>query len=117
MSLNSSFNQSSPPQRPKSLKYHKTDGHARNLCFVLLHGRRLFLSYAYLISGDVSPQENTLTLTFTTHIVTLKGRNFAPLFDSLNVHALESITAVEERYAATEEETESLVTHIDVQTL
>jgi hypothetical protein len=117
MSLNYSFNKRETLSEKKSLTYYDTYGHARNVCFVQASGTTLFLNYTYLISGEFSPEEDTITITFTTHIVTLQGHNLGPVCDSLAVQSLQHITTVDERYAATEEETASYVTHIDVKPL
>lgn len=71
----------------------------RNLCFVQPDGNRLFLNYAYLVSGEYSPEANTIKLVYTTHEITLKGRNLEDLFESLMRHVPKQIRALEERYS------------------
>jgi hypothetical protein len=61
-----------------------------------------------------SPDEGTITLTFTPLIITLKGHRLSSLFDSLAAQSRRHITTVEERYAAVEN-SESFITHITVQ--
>jgi hypothetical protein len=112
MSLNYSFNKRDTPEKTKPVTYYDTDGHTRNLCFAPSNGTKLFLSYAYLISGELSPEEGTIT--FTTHIITLKGHRLSSPFDSLAAQSRCRITTVEERYAAVEN-SESFITHITVQ--
>lgn len=125
MSLSYKFNKANPEaaegegetrQRVKEASYYVEAGPARNVCFALLDGTRLFLNYSYLISGTFSPETNTIVLTFTTHAITLKGYNLGPLFDGLTTHSLRQIVAINERYAETDEP-ESLVTEIAVQSL
>lgn len=114
MSLTYSFNKSSPPSEPQSLTYYDTDARVRNVFFVPRDGAELFLNYAYLIAGEISPEKNAITLTFTTHTVTLQGRKLADLFSRLSGHGAQRIEALEERYAATET-AENIVTQIKVQ--
>lgn len=114
MSLSFSFNKSGTPSEPKSLTYYETDVYVRNVYFVPRDGSELSLNYAYLVSGELLPEKNVITLTFTTHTVTLRGRKLADLFNRLSVHGAYRIEAVEERYAETEE-AESIVMQIDVQ--
>ncbi len=53
---------------PPDLSMDETENYAtpsqvRNLCFVQPDGKRLFLNYAYLVSGEYSPETNTIVLT------------------------------------------------------
>lgn len=114
MSLNYSFDKDRPSSKPKSMTYYDTDGHTRNISFAQADGTKLFLNYAYLISGAFSPNESTITLTFTTHLITLKGHNLSPVCDGLAAQSIQRITIVEERYAGVEEGV-SFVTQMTVQ--
>lgn len=83
----------------KSIEHHAEASAVRNICFVQPDGKKTFLNYAYLVSGEYSPDDSTIKLTFTTHIVTLKGNNFEELFDALNKHEPKTIIAVDKRYS------------------
>jgi len=111
--LSDRFNRIGNASKEAGLAYYTTDAHVRNVYFVLLDGKSYFLNYDNLNSGEFLPEENTITLTFTTHIVTLKGRNLSDLFTHLSAHGVREIKMIHERYAAAEE-TGSLVTHIEV---
>ena len=115
MSLNYSFTPRDPAT-PKSLTYHDTDAFVRTVCFAQADGETLFLNYAYLISAGYTPADGSITLVFTTHIVTLKGVNLQAACDRLAAHAVRQVAAIEERYALLGGE-DPFVTQILVQQL
>lgn len=86
----------------------------RNLCLVPLSGKMLFLNYSYLMSGEYSPDDGTITLTFTTHTVTLKGRNLENLFADFVNHMPKIVSCVDERYADIKSESDIQVSKIDI---
>lgn len=79
--------------------FYPSESNTRNLCLIWLDGRMQFLNYAYLISGEFNPNENKIILTFTTHIIVMKGSGLQSLFKSLNNHLPQTITEIEERYS------------------
>jgi hypothetical protein len=107
-------NKNDPPKSEagKEIERYDSPGNVRNLCLVQPDGKRLFLNYAYLISGEFLPDDNSITLTYTTHVIKLKGHNLQPLHESLMAHVPKQITCVEKRYEATKEETETVVSEI-----
>lgn len=90
-------------------------GPVRNLCFIQPNGDRLFLNYAYLIAGAFSAENNVITLSYTSHSITLKGRHLGDLFESLMAQTPRQIACLEKRYIETREETETVVTEIVIQ--
>ena len=96
------------------IEQFSTPGHVRNLCFVQPDGKRLFLNYAYLVSGEYKPEENIVVLTYTTHEITLKGRSLTDLYNSLMAHMLKQVVAIDKRYEATKETTEPIVFEIAI---
>lgn len=80
---------------------YSTSGNIRNICFVLIDGTKLFLSYSYLVSGEHSPAESTITLNFTSISIILKGIHLEPLFFDIMLQMPKMIVAVDERYNAT----------------
>lgn len=104
----------SKPDDTQEIENYSTTGHVRNLCFVQTDGKRLFLNYAYLVSGEYSPEANTIKLVYTTHEITLKGRNLECLFESLMSHVPRQIVAVDKRYEGTKEESEIVVNAINI---
>lgn len=104
----------SNPNDTQEIENYSTTGHVRNLCFVQTDGKRLFLNYAYLVSGEYSPEANTIKLIYTTHEITLKGRNLEGLFESLMGHVPRQIVAVEKRYEGTKEEGDTVILEINI---
>jgi hypothetical protein len=91
-----------------------THSHARNLCIVWEDGKRMFLNYAYLISGELLPDDSTLILTFTTHTVQLKGNRLETLFEEFTGHLIKQIACTDERYNATLDNDEIIINEINV---
>lgn len=105
-------NDASQTDDRKEADRYATAGHVRNLCFIQPNGEQLFLNYAYLISGAFSPENNIITLSYTTHIITIKGHHLDVLFDSLMAQIPKQIVCVDKRYEAAIDETETVVTEI-----
>jgi len=95
-----------PTQREKPLQdggkayevFYSEESNARNISFVWQDGRRVFLNYSYLVSGEYSPEENRLTLTFTTQVLIFKGVNLENLFYEVMNHSVRQVICVDERY-------------------
>ena len=97
--------------------FYDSPNNARNLCFIWPDGKRQFISYAYLVGGELNPSTNgnVLTLNFTAYIVTLKGYGLEALFTALLDHLPRQIIQVEERYTQVNGTENTLVTTIVVQ--
>lgn len=104
----------SNPNNTQEIENYSTTGHVRNLCFVQVDGKRLFLNYAYLVSGEYLPEANTIKLVYTTHEITLKGRNLEGLFESLMAHMSRQIVAVEKRYEGMKEGGDTVILEINI---
>lgn len=91
-----------------------SQSHARNLCIIWEDGKRMFLNYAYLISGELLPDDSMLILTFTTHTVQLKGSRLETLYEEFTGHLIKQIACTDERYNATVENDETVVNEIVV---
>lgn len=85
--------------QPNEPVNYPTAGDVRNLCFVQPDGKRQFLNYAYLISGEYDPEASEIKLTYTTHVVALKGYNLEALFESLMVQVPKEIVGIDNRYS------------------
>jgi hypothetical protein len=96
--------------------FYQSSGHARNVCFVWSNEKRLFLNYAYLVSGEFNPNEekNLITLTFSSHTVSLHGYNLETLFTALMEHLPRLIIEVDSRYTHISEGKKSIVLDIRV---
>lgn len=93
---------------------YKTASNTRNLIFILKDGKCHFLNYAYLVSGEYSPDDNVITLIYTTHTITLKGETLEPLFEALVSHLPRIIRCMDERYNETENEGDYKVNDIEI---
>lgn len=88
---------------------YSTPSQVRNLCFVQPDGNRLFLNYAYLVAGEYSPEANKIKLIYTTHEITLIGRNLGELFESIMAHVPRQIVVVDKRYKGIRDNNEIIV--------
>lgn len=97
--------------------FYQSSGHARNICFVWSNEKRLFLNYAYLVAGEFNPNEekNIITLTFSSHIVSLSGYNLESLYNSLLDHLPRFIVVTDARYALNLDNKEVIVIEITVE--
>ncbi len=89
-------------------------GNARNICFSWPDGRRVFLNYAYLISGEFDSINNLITLQFTTHEASIKGIGLNELFGLLLQHKIQKIAIVDKRYSNLEVETDFAVHDVTI---
>lgn len=94
--------------------FEPTENGVRNVCFVLLDGKHIFLNYNYLVAGEFFPEDNKIVLHFTTHGVTLKGHNLEKLYQDLIQHSPKFITAINDRYSGISSNNIPLVTLIEV---
>ena len=74
----------------------------RNLCLCWPDGRRMFLNYAYLVSGEYQPESNMITLIFTTHTLRLAGEKLDQLFEELIQHLPRILMQIDQRYSTIE---------------
>lgn len=105
--------QAAPVQEVNAVHY-PAPGNVRNLCFAWQDGQRLILNYAYLVSLHFLPEDNCITLTFTTHKVVLNGLRLEGLLAGLMDQYPRIITCSDERYAALADQDTFLVTAITV---
>ena len=87
----------------------------RNLDLVLPDGTCMFLNYAYLVCGTCAKDSLCIILTFTTHVVTIKGLRLKSLYDELLQHLPRTITCADERYNALAEDGEAIVNDMSVE--
>lgn len=85
----------------------------RNVCFVLLDGKQRFLNYNYLVSGEYLPEENKITLQFTTSTITLQGYNLEKLFQGFMQHSPKTVAVTDERYNGISQNNYFVVTGMD----
>lgn len=110
--------QQEPPQDDTAatlVDRYPSHSHARNLCLEWKDGRMMFLNYSYLVSCDYKPKDNSVTMTFTSHIVVMKGVQLEALFKDLMLHLPKVIASKDERYNALAEEKEPIVNDITIE--
>lgn len=79
-------------------KSYPDEGHARSICFVWPDGRRMFLNYSFLVSGEYLPDESNIVLTFTSNTFVLKGVNLEGLFYDIIRQQAKQVTCIDARY-------------------
>jgi hypothetical protein len=114
MNLKTKFGEKEESDEGADIENYASSGQGRRLNFIWPNGKRISLSYAYLVTHEYDPAANTITLIYTTHIVVLEGRNLAPLYDDIFEDRVKTITAIDERYAQTKKEEETVVFGIGV---
>lgn len=90
-------------------------GNVRNVCFAWQNGYKMFFNYAYLVSVELDIQglENSITVFFTSHTITLHGYHLTELFELFMSHIPKHVTEMPIRYAVSSYQ-EPLVTKISV---
>ena len=73
-------------------------GTSRRLTFGLSDGKYKSCNYAFLDDIDYSPDDGTITLTYTKKKVVLKGEKLEALFIALNADLPRIIVCKDERY-------------------
>lgn len=101
----------------ESITNYAVAGNVRNITFIWQDGKKQSLNYSYLVSCEYIPDDNTITMLFTTQIVILKGVKLSGLFDALVAQLPESITCIDARYNSTIEDKMSIVNEIVIQKL
>ncbi|HRH03871.1 MAG TPA: hypothetical protein PLN13_03485 [Bacteroidia bacterium] len=98
--------------KDENLELYPNSGNSRNLLFTWPSGDSEFLNYSYLVGGKFFKEESKIVLTYTSHLVTLKGLNLKDLHDALLLNFPKRIDCVEERYVETLESNDPVVTEI-----
>lgn len=98
-------------------KKYASAGYARNVCFSLPTGQETFLNYAYLVAGVISNDDDNvqIQLTFTSHIVTMKGVGLHSLFHEFLDHIPRFVAQSETRYQELIDENEQVITQITIE--
>jgi hypothetical protein len=73
-------------------------GNVRKLRFRWPDGETLSMNYAYLVNHHYNPSESTLSLTYTTATITIKGSGLNLLDDNLFNDIPKTIEVTESRY-------------------
>ena len=70
----------------------------RNVCFVWPDGRRKFLNYGHLDSGEINVEQDTIHLFFRAESVELIGLRLLPLFEAFMDHKPKFVYCDDARY-------------------
>ena len=93
---------SDPTQRESAVSsiknQYESNSNVRNICFIWPDNSKRFINYAYLISGEYLPEDSTIILTFTSHVVQIKGSHLESLFDDFQTHLPRNVVCLGERY-------------------
>jgi hypothetical protein len=84
----------------------------RNVLFVLASGDEDSSSYNYLVRTRFKKSEGSILLTFTTHVITIKGVNLHSLFRELFEHIPRVVVATDKRYNQVAEKDVPIVNEI-----
>ncbi|WP_306565403.1 hypothetical protein [Flavobacterium lindanitolerans] len=95
-------------------KFDNDKASVKNVCFVLLDGKHIFLNYNYLIAGEFISEANKIVLHFTTHVITLTGKNLEKLYQDFMQHIPKIVIAIDERYSEISQMNSPVVTEIEV---
>lgn len=95
-------------------KTFESAGHVRNLCLTWPDGKRKFMNYAYLVTGEYSPEDGRILLVFTSETIVLVGIRLNLLFNDLLSHLPLDIMMIEQRYSSTVNNNEFAVHQIEV---
>lgn len=106
--------QQATPVPDVNATHYLVPGNVRPICFAWQDGERLILNYAYLVSVHFLPDDNCMTLSFTTHKMVLKGLRLDILFIGLMDQLPRIITCTDERYAALADQDDPVVTSMTV---
>ena len=93
---------------------YEQPGNIRNVCFVMSDGKMIFLNYAYLVAAEHNPDESSITLFFTSHVVRLKGYNLENLYGALMFQLSKQVQCLDERYYGTQNRNDTIVTGIAI---
>lgn len=72
--------------------------YVRNVCFVWPDGRRKFMNYGRLDSGEISPEKDNIRLFFGSEVIELIGLNLENLFTSFALHKRKYVFCDDARY-------------------
>ena len=88
----------------KATDHYPTPSNTRNIIFEWADGRKLFLNYAFLISGELSKENDRMILTFTNCTINVDGIKLQVLFEQLNSQLVRVIKETNSRYTQLESE-------------
>ena len=110
------FNVPANESKQNDIEVHSQPGNTpRYLRLVNIDGSWTTLYYIDLRGMKFSPEENSITLQYTSEAVILKGRNLEKIVDDLESHRVKIIQCTDKRYEAARNEDECIVFEILVE--
>lgn len=97
----------------KATEHYPSASNTRNIIFEWADGRKLFLNYAFLISCELSKDNDRVILIFTNCTIHVDGIKLQLLFDQLNSQIVRVVKEATPRYAEIST-SESVVSNINV---
>ena len=88
--------------------------HARNICFVLADGNRIFLNYGYLVSGEYLPEDNKIILSFTSHTIIVIGILLEKLFYDLMGGLPRQLVCQDARYNPVDDKGKPIINEMQI---
>jgi hypothetical protein len=82
----------------KATDHYPAPSNTRNIIFEWADGRKLFLNYAFLISGELSKENDRMILTFTNCTINVDGIKLQVLFEQLNSQLVRVVKETNSRY-------------------
>ena len=86
----------------KATDHYPAPSNTRNIIFEWSDGRKLFLNYAFLISCELSKDNDRLILSFTNCTINIDGVKLQLLFEQLISQMVRVIKETNSRYAQLE---------------
>ena len=93
---------------------HSAPSADRKLCLVLLDSSRLSLNYNFMVWSEFYPDQNTITLGFTSHSITLVGLSMEKLYEALEQHLPQRIICKDSRYNTLVEPGKPVINKIEI---
>lgn len=90
------------------------ESYARVLLLVFPDGNEKFLHYSYLVDANFQVDTGSIVMSFTSHIVTLRGLRLHSLYRDLSRHLPNIVTVVDTRYDSLTDDHSPVVTAIEV---
>ena len=106
-------NENDAPEE-KTIERYNTEGSTRTLCFIQADDKSIFLNYSYLVSGEFDPNESAIKLTYTSHLITIKGSNLDSLYEEIMYQIARIISVTDKRYAETVDGEKPVITEVSI---
>ncbi len=97
-----------------SIVNHTAPSADRKLCLINLDRSRLSLNYNFMVWSEFHADQNTITLGFTSHTITLIGLGMEKVYEALEQHVPQRIICKDARYNTLVETGKPVINKIDI---